>query len=208
MSELDELHGGSYKRAVFYFPKGDETGVEEFIIVPDHRKSGGARDLHFKFCGHKLKKSVEFDKFIEESVPGKFQGRFSKSEKGIDIEICCDALRLASMARIDRLFLVTNDGDFIPLCRTIKEFGANISILHLSDVIVPNIDLLREADSYDTIPIAALDGMFVPIVARPDPVPGQEEGLDEVLLGAAATSEKPNAAPSDLLSVDRQGHEE
>jgi uncharacterized LabA/DUF88 family protein len=204
MSALEELHGGSYKRAVFYFPKGDEAGVEEFITMPDHRISGEVRDIHFKFCGHKLKKSNEFDRFIEESVPSKFQGRFSKSEKGIDIEICCDALRLASMAKVDRLFLFTNDGDFIPLCRTIKEFGANISVLHLSDLIVPNIELLREADSYDTVPIVALDEMFMPSVVRPPTVPGQENGLDGALMEAAATSEKPSAAPSDLLSIDKQ----
>jgi hypothetical protein len=104
VNALPELTGGSYKRATFYFPEGDQASVEEHLRMPDHGRPGEIRDLHFKFCGHKLKKSAEFDKFVEERVPQKFQGRFSKSEKGIDIEICCDALRLASGGSLERLF--------------------------------------------------------------------------------------------------------
>ena len=104
MMWLRELHGGSYKRATFYFPQGDEAAVEEYLRMPNHRQPGEIRDLQFKFCGHKLKKSAEFDKFVEETVPTKFQSRFSKSEKGIDIEICCDALRLASSSRVENSF--------------------------------------------------------------------------------------------------------
>jgi len=128
MRSLQDLHGGSYKRVTFYFPIGDETAVEEYIVMPDHKKPGEVRDIHFKFCGQKLKKSAEFRTFVETQVPAKFQNQFSKSEKGIDIEICCDAFKLAAAARLERLFLLTNDDDFIPFCRMVKEFGANISI--------------------------------------------------------------------------------
>ena len=129
VSRLRHLVGDSYKRATFYFPKGDEVAVEEFIVVPDHAIPGEVTDLHFKFCGQKLKKSAEFAKFVDEKVPAEFEGRFQKSEKGVDTEICCDALRLAATGRLDRLFLLSNDSDFIPLCRTLKEFGSNVSIL-------------------------------------------------------------------------------
>lgn len=83
MRTLGHLHGGSYKRATFYFPKGDEVATETYLQMPDHRRPGEIRDLHFKYCGHKLKKSVEFEKFVEEKVPPKFHERFAKSEKGI-----------------------------------------------------------------------------------------------------------------------------
>src|SRR6476660_8320115 len=66
MVSLTELHGASYKRAIFYFPRGDETSVEDFLIIPDYKIPGAVRDLSFKFCGNKLKKSAEFDKFVEE----------------------------------------------------------------------------------------------------------------------------------------------
>jgi hypothetical protein len=136
---------------------------------------------------------------VEEEVPPKFRGRFSKSEKGIDTEICCDALKLASASRMERLILLSNDSDFLPLCRTLKEFGANISIMHLSAATDPNSDLLREADSYDVLSSAELDQIFV--VATPAQ-PGEEDSeSEEVAIGPLpeeAASEKPAAAPSDL----------
>src|SRR5580692_7379948 len=117
MDSLIDLHSNSYKRITFYFPDGDQAAVEDYLVMPDHNQPGEVRDLHFKFCGQKLKRSKEFLEFLDTSVPEKFKSHFSKSEKGIDIEICCDAFRLASASRLDRLFLLTNDDDFIPFCR-------------------------------------------------------------------------------------------
>lgn len=200
---LPELHGGSYKRITFYFPRGDETAIEDYLVVPDHRRPSEIRDLSFKFCGHKLKKSAEFEKFVEEQVPSKFHDRFAKSEKGIDIEMCCDALRLASASRIERLFLLSNDGDFIPFCRTLKEFGANISIIHLSDVVAPNGDLLREADTYDVVPLIALQQMFLPVPTAPQ-VPNAVNTTDSVekpAAGETAQSIK-SSEPKKQTAVD------
>lgn len=208
MNALPELHGHEYKRITFYFPKGDETAVEEYLLIPDPRTPGQIRDLNFKFCGEKLKKSVEFEKIVDEHIPPKFQGRFTKSEKGIDIEICCDALRLASASRIERLFLFTNDSDFIPFCRTLKEFGVNISILHLYDTGSPNIDLLRESDSYDVVPLESLVTIFFPIVDAAQPPEGTgDSGLDSDLgTEDAIISEKPEASPADLPLAEEPEH--
>jgi uncharacterized LabA/DUF88 family protein len=203
---LPDLHSNEYKRITFYFPRGDEAAIEDFLALPDHKRPGEVRDLHFKFCGYKLKKSAEFDKFVEEHVPPKFHDRFAKSEKGIDIEICCDALKLASASRVDRLFLFSNDGDFIPFCRALKEFGANISIIHLSPIVNPNGDLLREADSYDVVPNARLQELFL---ARPEPMLSSIDSESAPLESPAGAqppsdkvlSEKPDAAPSDLDAV-------
>jgi NYN domain-containing protein len=144
---------------------------------------------------------------VEEHVPSKFQSRFAKSEKGIDIEMCCDALRLASAARLERLFLFTNDGDFIPLCRTLKEFGTNISILHLSAATPPNTELLREADSYDIVAKDAFDAMFFPAAhTESELISGGTSDL--VREGEVASpdavepvSEKPETEPSDLKMI-------
>jgi hypothetical protein len=207
---LPDLHGRAYKRITFYFPKGDEAAIEDYLLMPDHKRPSEIRDMSFKFCGHKLKKSSEFEKFVEETVPPKFHDRFSKSEKGIDIEICCDALKLASASRIERLFLLSNDGDFIPLCRTLKEFGANISIIHLTEVVPPNGDLLREADSYDVVPRMHLQQMFLPIpTAQPPALAADPAAIVTATadmrtheMGQVAEqsfdSEKPAAEPSDL----------
>jgi uncharacterized LabA/DUF88 family protein len=163
---LPELGSSEFKRAVFYFAEGDEVPIQEWIVMPEFHKPGIVRDIHFRYCGHKLKRSAEFAEFIS-TVPSKWHDRFSKSEKGVDIELCCDALKLASASRMERLFLFTNDGDFLPLCRALKEFGANVSLIHLHDIISPNLSLLKETDSYDVVPIQVLQGLFtVPVVAE------------------------------------------
>ncbi|MEG8223935.1 NYN domain-containing protein [Sphingomonas sp. HH69] len=209
MENLFDLHGGSYKRSTFYFPRGDEAAIEDFIQMPNHKEPGVIRDIHFKFCGRKLKKSAEFNKFVAESVPSKFQSHFSKSEKGIDTEMCCDALRLASRSSLDRLFLFSNDSDFIPLCRTLKDFGSNISIIHLSSSFLANDDLLREADSYDVIPESRLDLMFFPLKLRAEASGGTIDMFDptEAVQEDAQKpeSEKPEADPSDLKLLDDNG---
>lgn len=204
MLTLGELHGATYKRAIFYFPTGDEAAIEEFVVAPDYKSPGSVRDLSFKFCGTKLKKSAEFSKLVEEVVPSKFHDRFQKSEKGIDIEMCCDALRLASTGRMDRMFLLSNDADFVPLCRTLKEFGANISIIHLSEFSSPNLDLLREADSFDIVATNALETMFqeIPVEQSAEAAAADEGAAAETASAPAEgdepQSEKPDTEPSDL----------
>jgi uncharacterized LabA/DUF88 family protein len=191
-SKLVELGSHEFKRAVFYFPKGDEVAIEQYLLVPDFNKPGTVRDLSLKFCGYKLKGSAEFTTWVETNVPSKWQDRFSKSEKGVDIEICCDALKLASASRLERLFLFANDDDFLPLCKTLKEFGANVSLIHLTDYISPNTSLVSEADSYDVVEAAALQTVFVPPFAAPESgPPPEEEPLD-------TSAEKASAPPSDL----------
>lgn len=168
-NSLRILGSESYKRATFYFPKG-EMMISEYLIVPNFKKPGLIRDINFKYCGQKLKGSTAFNKFVSEKVPKKWRGRFTKSEKGVDLEICCDALKLASMGKLERLFLFTNDDDFIPLCKAIKEFGSNISLLELSETITSNKSLLEEVDSYDVVLKRNLENMFIPISNSPTEV--------------------------------------
>jgi len=198
MTHLRDLHGGQYKRATFYFPKGDEVSVGDYVSIPNHKSPGKVKDVHFKFCGHKLKKSAEFQEFVEKSVPTKFQSRFSKSEKGIDIQICCDALGLASSGRLERLFLLTNDSDFLPLFYSLKDFGANISIIHLCSSIEPNAELLREADSYDVVDDAFLDRMFSVAPPSGNTVADSPNRVEAITSKERPQSEKPETTPSDL----------
>ncbi len=157
---LADLGSDEYKRGVFYFPKGSNAEVKEYFAMPDFKKSGLVRDIHFKYCGKKLKGSEAFNKFVSEKVPSQWHDRCAKSEKGVDIEMCCDALKLAANDKLERLFLLTNDQDFIPLCRTLKDFGTNISLLHLSEDTKVSKDLVEECDTYDYVPKEQLEGMF------------------------------------------------
>jgi hypothetical protein len=52
---IDDMMAHEFKRATFYFPKGDEVAIEEYLIVPDFKKPGVVRDIAFEFCGQKLK---------------------------------------------------------------------------------------------------------------------------------------------------------
>lgn len=144
-----ELGSANYKRAEFYFPIGEQN-LQTYLLMPKSLEPGLIRDVHFKYCGEKLDRSTAYEKWLEE-VPPQWKDRCVKSEKGVDIEICCDALRLASLGKMDRLFFLTNDRDFIPLCKTLKDFGVNISLIHLSKFTNPNKLLIDECDSYDLL---------------------------------------------------------
>lgn len=156
-----DLHDRSFKRAVFYFPSGSQEEIGEYIQTPEFRSPGVVRDIEFKFCGKKLKKSKEWIEFFEKIKP-EFQEHCKKSEKGIDIQMCCDALKLATFSKIDRIFLLTNDSDFIPLCQTLKDFGVNVSLFHLYDNKNVNNELVERCDSYDCVPRDILNKIFIP----------------------------------------------
>jgi uncharacterized LabA/DUF88 family protein len=147
---MRDVMGEGYRRAVFYFAKEDKQ-VEQYLTLPDFTTANTVRDIEIRPCGGKLPRSTKFDEFLKK-VPDEFLDRFQKSEKGVDIEICCDALQLAATGRLDRLFLLTNDSDFLPLCRKLKELGANVSLLRLSDSRPVNKELAQACDSYDVFP--------------------------------------------------------
>src|SRR5216683_3288052 len=146
---MRDFMGSAFRRAIFYFADGD-TQIEEYLTLPDSTKPHLIRDVEFRFCGTKLARSAKYDEFLR-GVPDDFLDRCQKSEKGVDIEICCDALQLAAAGQLDRLFLLTNDSDYVPLCRKIKQLGANISLLGLSDARPVNRDLAQACDSYDIL---------------------------------------------------------
>ncbi|SRR5216683_4156140 len=146
---MRDIIENGFRRATFYFADGDSQ-IEEYIALPDPTKPRLIRDVEFRYCGTKLARSARYDDFLR-SVPDEFRDRCQKSEKGVDIEICCDALQFAGAGQLDRLFLLTNDSDYVPLCRKIKQLGANISLLGLSDARPVNRDLAQACDSYDIL---------------------------------------------------------
>jgi hypothetical protein len=140
----------AYRRATFYFADGDSQ-IDQYVDIPDRATPNLIRDVEFKFCGRKLARAAEYDKWVAEQVPLEFRDRCHKSEKGVDISICCDALGLAALRSLDRLILLTNDSDFIPLCEKLKALGSNVSLIRLSDCRAVNRDLVDACDSYQTL---------------------------------------------------------
>jgi uncharacterized LabA/DUF88 family protein len=145
----------------------------------------------------KAKKSAALNAWVE-SVPAEWRDRVSKSEKGVDIEICCDALKLASASRLDRLFFFSNDDDFLPMCRALKEFGANVSLIHLGDFISPNVSLVSETDSYDVVKKEALQNLFFPPFAPKN----VDSVADQTVLDAS--EEKASTPPDATESSDQK----
>ena len=159
-ARLDILHSGIYKRFVVYFV-AQENRINDNIIIPDFIIPGQVEDLQIKTCGKKLKRGAAVDRWISENNPPiKVLERLTKSEKAVDTQICCDALQLATNGRLDRLFIYTNDYDFIPLCQTLKSMGANISLFKLQAKGV-NKELARECDSFNDVPENELNSMFI-----------------------------------------------
>jgi uncharacterized LabA/DUF88 family protein len=156
--ELRDVFGSGYKRAVFYFAAGDKQ-IVQYLTLPDFKKPGLVRDIEIRYCGEKLPRSAKYEKFLT-TVPAEFLDRCQKSEKGVDIEICCDALQLAAAGHLGRAFLLTNDSDFVSLCRKLKEVGANISLLRLSDARPVNMKLAQACDSHDLFPERLLHHAF------------------------------------------------
>jgi hypothetical protein len=141
--------GTVYKRAVFYFAKGDSQ-VEQFLEIPNRTTPSLVRDVEFRFCGRKMSGSARYEEWLD-TVPDEFRERCQRSEKGVDIEICCDALHLAAAKLLDRLLLLTNDSDFVPLCRMLKQLGTNVSLIRLSEARPVNEELVEACDTYDVM---------------------------------------------------------
>jgi len=141
--------GTVYKRAVFYFAEGDSQ-LKQFVEFPDRKTPGLIRDVEFRSCGRKISRSARYEEWLD-TVPDEFRERCQRSEKGVDIEICCDALHLASAKLLDRLLLLTNDSDFVPLCQMLKQLGANISLIRLSEARAVNEELVEACDTYDIV---------------------------------------------------------
>lgn len=148
-TDLQKFHSGSYKRVVFYFVKNDER-IEKFIELPNFKKSGLISDLEIKYCGKKIPDYKKAKKWLDDQkAPNSVRDSLYKSEKAVDTKICCDALILLSLNKLDRIFLYTNDYDFIPLCQAIKSMGANINLVKLTESRVNN-NLVTECDGFHT----------------------------------------------------------
>jgi len=154
-----QLGGSEFRRFVFFFADKDER-VDKVFVLPDLTKPGGFEDLRIEWCGRRLPKSDKAEKWISENKPPPFVlDKLHRSEKAVDTQICCDALQLVAQGAMDRLFLYTNDTDFIPLCRTFRQSGCNISLFRLFSKGV-NKTLRKELDTFNVMGENVLKNCF------------------------------------------------
>jgi len=157
---LDRLHGNVFIRFVIYFVSNEDR-IDDNIVIPAFHEPENVEDLQIRYCGKKLRGGTNINNWISRYNPPTFiLERLNKAEKAVDTQICCDALQLASYGRLDRLFIYTNDYDFVPLCCTLKSMGANISLFRLEKRNI-NKELVKECDSFSVVPENEIVNIFI-----------------------------------------------
>ncbi len=156
-----------YRRFTIYFVNG-ERRIESHLEIPDFTIPDTVDDFHIKSCGKLLGGGVRLQKWMDENAPPQFVlDRLNKAEKAVDTQICCDALQLAGLRKLDRLMLYSNDFDFMPLVETLKHMGCNINLFQLSPNRV-NAELAKSCDAFHAPNEAELDQMFSPLDSQSD----------------------------------------
>ena len=139
--------GGGYKRFAIYFVTG-ENRIKDYLVIPSFRTPNFIEDFHITYVGKKVAGANKVQTWLDSrNSPQYVMDRFNKSEKAVDTKICCDALQLAANNRLERLFLYTNDFDFMPLLDTLKSMGCNVSLMRLLSQ-ETNAALVENADSF------------------------------------------------------------
>ena len=82
---LAEFGSHDLKRSVS-LAQGDEVAIEESIVMPVFHKPVAVRDIRFSYCDHRLKGSAAFSELSPPFRRNRID-RFSKSEKGVDLEL-------------------------------------------------------------------------------------------------------------------------
>lgn len=67
-----------------------------------------------------------------------------REQKGVDVQLAVDALRVANAGLVRAIALVTGDADFAPLARAIREAGPHVIVVAFSDSLSKSLRL--EAD--------------------------------------------------------------
>ena len=160
-------HSNGYRRFVFYFVQDDER-LRSMVVLPQPHIPGAVSDLRIEFCGRKIRQFEQARQWLDEhNAPEAVRECIYRSEKAVDTQICCDALQLAGTNKLDRLFLYTNDFDFVPLCRSLRQLGANINLFRLRGKDV-NVDLANECDALHVVDEQFISQCFVePAGAQP-----------------------------------------
>ncbi|HEX5036178.1 MAG TPA: NYN domain-containing protein [bacterium] len=160
--EFQQYHGGIYRRFVFYFVDGDDR-LERELILPDTSVPGAVEDLRIEHCGKSIKEFRVAQEWLEKNkAPQSVADCLYRAEKAVDTQICADALQLAAVGKLDRLFLYTNDYDFVPLCRALRHLGLNINLFRIRAFSV-NKQLAQECDALQEMPVGDIQSCFLPL---------------------------------------------
>ena len=73
----------------------------------------------------------------------------SAKRKGVDIQMTIDMLNSSLMENVDALYLLSGDGDFVPLIREVMRRGKQVYVMALSDGLNPELQVT--ADGFELL---------------------------------------------------------
>jgi uncharacterized LabA/DUF88 family protein len=109
-------------RVIYYFRKNDTRIKDSLTIPPLHGERG---HWQIKECGENLKGQKPIPTDILDQLPEEYRDMYPRAEKGVDMELACDALLLAAQGTVRSFVFVINDRDYIPLLAAIQRLGLN-----------------------------------------------------------------------------------
>lgn len=154
-------------RCIIYVKK-DEQRVSDMLHTGDISKPGVKNRWRIKECGQSISSipATELHKISQ-----KYRDHFMRAEKGVDIQLACDSLLLASNNKASNFVFLLNDRDYIPLFEALHGLGSNIYLTALSEKIKIQASLIELADRYLALD-EELDAMFG-IIKQSQVVPEQ-----------------------------------
>lgn len=149
------LNIGSMVRCIIYVKTGEKR-IDELLDLGAVDKPGEKNHWRVKKCGQTIQ-SIPDEEL--QKIDEKYRDHFLRAEKGVDIQLTCDTLMLASNARASNFVFLVNDRDYIPLFESLHSLGANIYLTELSSQLQLQESLIDLADKYLTLD-SELDNMF------------------------------------------------
>ena len=162
---------GMTVRVVFYFKVGDNR-INSMLEIPEITKPGGKDHWQIKRCGINVNGIPQEE--LQKLDP-KYRDILPRTEKGVDIKIACDVLKLISNGRAENIVFMINDRDYIPLIETVHELGANTYLAGLDSNQTVQKDLCELMDRYMT-----LDSQLFNIFGVPAPLPTKSSDIEQI----------------------------
>jgi len=132
-------------RAVCYFKQNDDR-IDKLLKIPDFNVPGQKNRLQIEECGINIKDTLSDKDLLK--LPTEKRDVFPRGEKGLDIQLTCDALTFISTGKISSIALLVNDRDYVPLFKSAQLLGANIYLSALHSKIKVREELIKYSDRY------------------------------------------------------------
>jgi uncharacterized LabA/DUF88 family protein len=104
--------------------------------------------------------TVKFGRLIYHPVrEGGLEGRFFPTEKGIDVQIAVDMIRIGLLKACDSCVLVSGDSDFVHAISFVKDLGINVCVANFQKG--ASRELLSQADQRILLSEELLSSCFI-----------------------------------------------